>query len=102
MSQLLQYRRGTTAQHSTFTGSIGEATYDTDKKVIVAHDGATAGGIPMARESLVALADGSRTITGVQTFSVAPIAPVTSMTGTSKVIGIPLSLFNMHLQFGGL
>lgn len=47
----IQLRRGTTSQHSTFTGLLGEVTVDTDKKVIVVHDGSTAGGIPLAKES---------------------------------------------------
>ena len=46
----VQQFRGTTAQHATYTGPIGELTVDTDKKVVVVQDGATAGGIPMARE----------------------------------------------------
>jgi hypothetical protein len=29
----------------------GEITVDTDKKVVVVHDGSTAGGIPLAKES---------------------------------------------------
>jgi hypothetical protein len=40
----VQLRRGTTAQHSSFTGAQGELTVDTDKNVLVLHDGATAGG----------------------------------------------------------
>lgn len=44
MSTQLQLRRGTTAQHSTFTGASGEITIDTDKKTVVVHDGTTAGG----------------------------------------------------------
>ena len=46
----VQQFRGTTAQHATYTGPEGEITVDTDKKVVVVQDGATAGGIPMARE----------------------------------------------------
>ena len=46
----IQQYRGTTAQHSTYTGPEGELTVDTTKKVVVVHDGATAGGVPMARE----------------------------------------------------
>lgn len=46
----IQQYRGTTAQHAAYTGKIGELTVDTDKKVVVVHDGSTAGGIPMARE----------------------------------------------------
>lgn len=46
MASELKHRRGTTAQHSNFTGAIGEFTYDTDKKSIVTHDGTTLGGFP--------------------------------------------------------
>ena len=53
MAKQLQLRRGTTSQHSTFTGANGEVTIDTDKKVLVVHDGATAGGIPLAKQATV-------------------------------------------------
>ena len=45
-----QRRRGTTAQHATFTGLLGELTVDTDKDVVVVHDGATAGGFPLLKQ----------------------------------------------------
>ena len=48
MSTELKLRRGTTAQHSTFTGASGEVTVDTTKKTLVVHDGSTAGGSPLA------------------------------------------------------
>lgn len=47
MAKQLQLRRGTTAQHSTFTGAAGEITVDTDLNTLVVHDGATAGGHPI-------------------------------------------------------
>ena len=47
----LKLRRGTTAQHSTFTGLLGEVTVDTDKDTIVVHDGVLAGGYPLAKAS---------------------------------------------------
>lgn len=50
MATQIQHRRGSTAQHATFTGAIGEITVDTTKKVAVVHDGSTAGGVPLARE----------------------------------------------------
>jgi len=53
----VQLRRGTTAQHSSFTGAQGELTVDTDKNALVLHDGATQGGIQVARESVVNVAD---------------------------------------------
>lgn len=49
MSTRVQHRRGTAAAHATFIGAEGEFTYQTDTKRVVAHDGATVGGIPMAR-----------------------------------------------------
>jgi len=45
----IQLRRGTTAQHASFTGLVGEVTVDTDKDTIVVHDGVTAGGYPLAK-----------------------------------------------------
>jgi hypothetical protein len=44
MSKQVRLRRGTTADHATFTGADGEVTFDTDKKCLVVHDGATPGG----------------------------------------------------------
>lgn len=45
----IQLRRGTTAQHASFTGLVGEVTVDTDKDTLVVHDGVTAGGYPLAK-----------------------------------------------------
>src|SRR5690242_9266314 len=47
MPKQVRIRRGTTAQHATFTGADGELTFDTTKKVLVAHDGVTPGGRPL-------------------------------------------------------
>ena len=51
MAKQVQFRRGTTSQHSTFTGAVGEITVDTDKDTVVVHDGSTAGGVPLAKSS---------------------------------------------------
>jgi hypothetical protein len=53
MATQIQWRRGNTAQTATFTGAVAEITVDTDKKTIVVHDGTTAGGIPLAKESTI-------------------------------------------------
>ena len=53
MARQLQLRRGTTAQHATFTGAVGEVTIDTDKDALVVHDGVLAGGVTAAKESTV-------------------------------------------------
>ena len=47
MAKQVQFRRGSTSQHSTFTGAVGEITVDTDKDTVVVHDGSTAGGNPL-------------------------------------------------------
>jgi hypothetical protein len=52
MAKLLKLRRGTTTQHSSFTGAEGEVTVDTSKDTAVVHDGSQAGGRPLAREDL--------------------------------------------------
>jgi hypothetical protein len=44
MPTVLQFRRGTTSQNNSFTGSAGELSIDTDLDVIRVHDGLTAGG----------------------------------------------------------
>lgn len=61
MARRIQFRRGTTAQHSTFVGAPGEITVDTDKNVIVVHDGATPGGFPANRLESV---EGTTTLNG--------------------------------------
>jgi hypothetical protein len=53
MATILQLRRGTTTQHNTFTGAVGEVTVDTTKDTVVVHDGTTAGGKPLATEAYV-------------------------------------------------
>jgi hypothetical protein len=52
MTTQVQFRRGTTLQHETFTGAEGELTVDTDKKTIVVHDGNKAGGYEVASKRL--------------------------------------------------
>ena len=44
MAIQIQLRRGTTTEHNTFKGAVGELTYDTEKKQIRVHDGITNGG----------------------------------------------------------
>ena len=52
MAKLVKRRRGTTTEHTVFTGSEGEITIDLDKETVVVHNGAQAGGYPLAREDL--------------------------------------------------
>ena len=54
MSKLLQLRGGTTSEHGSFTGAVREVTVDTTKDTLVVHDGSTAAGFALARESALA------------------------------------------------
>lgn len=54
MSITVKLRRGTTTQHSAFTGEEAEVTVDTTKDVVVVHDGVTVGGHPMVKASSLA------------------------------------------------
>lgn len=78
MSTAIQFRRGTTVQHSTFVGANGEMTVDTTKKVVVIHDGITAGGFPMASEAALALKVSTSAV-GVT------VVGQTSATGSAKL-----------------
>ena len=76
MATILQLRRGTTVQHSTFTGAEGEVTINTTKDTVVVHDGTTAGGF-----ELVSLA-ATQTLTN---------KTLTSPTLTTPALGTPAS-----------
>ena len=50
MATQVQFRRGTTGEHSGFTGAVGEVTVDTEKKILCVHDATKAGGFPLLKE----------------------------------------------------
>lgn len=85
MAKQVQFRRGTTAQHQVFTGAAGEITIDTDKKVVVVHDGVTPGGFPQNKGD-------DPTFAGTATFSgtievTSAVASTSTTTGSIKVNG---------------
>lgn len=57
MSRQIQIRRGTETQNESFTGAIGEITMDTTNKTLRVHDGETAGGTQLAKQSSLDSAD---------------------------------------------
>jgi len=63
MATQLQIRRGTTAQMNAFTGAEGELAVNTSTDTLHVHNGATAGGFPLAR------ADGSNIATYAGSFT---------------------------------
>jgi hypothetical protein len=50
MSTQVQFRRGTTADISGFTGAVGEVVVDITKNTVVVNNGVKAGGYPLLRE----------------------------------------------------
>lgn len=49
MAKQVKRRRGTTAEHSAFTGAPGEITVDITANTVVVHDGILAGGYPLGK-----------------------------------------------------
>ena len=96
MATQVQFRGGTTSEHSTFTGVAREVTVDTTKKTVVVHDGSTAGGIPLAKESAVtsaaAITGGSINGTTVGA-STASTGAFTTLSASSTVSGTGFSTY---------
>lgn len=112
MAKQVQFRRGTTSEHSTFTGAVGEITVDTDKDTVVVHDGSTAGGFALVRQlsdlsitatsselnyndiTTLGLTEASKVVTadsnGVVSFDNGTIEEVTSITSSSNAATINL------------
>ena len=79
----VQFRRGTTTQHSSFTGAVGEVTVDTDLDTLRVHDGSTAGGVRLAKHSEIPTGGGG-TVTQVDTGTGLTGGPITG-TGTISI-----------------
>jgi hypothetical protein len=69
MAIQLQVRRGTAAQHTTFTGAAGELTLDTTNQSLHIHDGSSAGGHETARANLSNVISGSNLALGAGGFT---------------------------------
>lgn len=61
----VQRRRGTTAEHATFTGAVGELTVDLNKKTVVVHDGVTPGGNPLPTKTAPQFVGGMTVVGGL-------------------------------------
>ena len=79
----VKLRRGTTSQHSSFTGAEGEVTVDTDLDTLRVHDGSTAGGVRLAKHSELS-AGGGGTVTSVGSGTGLTGGPITS-SGTLSI-----------------
>lgn len=88
MPTQLQLRRGTTVQHSSFTGAVGEVTVNTTKKTAVIHDGSTAGGLELLRADMSnVFASATPTITSLNTSGNVDIGGNLTVTGTTTFNG---------------
>ena len=87
----VQQFRGTTAQHETYTGLPGELTVDTDKNVVVVHDGVTEGGHPTVPDKFLFKSTG-----GILTFNSGTEAP---LQGDS--ITVEINLLALENALGG-
>ena len=87
----VQQFRGTTAQHETYTGLPGELTVDTDKNVVVVHDGVTEGGHPTVPDKFLFKSTG-----GILTFNSGTESP---LQGDS--ITVEINLLALENALGG-
>ena len=88
MPTQLQLRRGTTVQHNTFTGVVGEVTINTTKKTAVVHDGSTAGGLELLRADMSnVFASATPTITSLNTSGDVSVGGNLTVTGTTTFNG---------------
>jgi hypothetical protein len=113
MSTQVQFRRGTTAEHSGFAGAIGEVTVDTTKNVTVIHNGSQAGGYPLLREDGVnsllspgslascALKFANATNTGIYSPGVKQLALVTDGVARLTIDGSGSASFQGNLTVQG-
>lgn len=81
MSIEVKFRRGTSAEHSSFTGANGEITIDTTIKTLRVHDGVTAGGIRLAKYSDLGSAANLESVST----NIVPNANVTLDLGTAEL-----------------
>jgi len=80
MSIEVKFRRGTSAEHSSFTGANGEITIDTTIKTLRVHDGVTVGGTRLAKYSDLGNAANLQSITT----NVVPASNVSLDLGTAE------------------
>lgn len=93
MPTQLQLRRGTTVQHSSFTGAVGEVTINTTKKTAVVHDGSTAGGLELLRADMSNIfSSATPTITSLNTTGNVDVGGNLTVTGTSTFNGGTINL----------
>ena len=96
----IQFRRGTTTEHSSFTGLLGEVTVDTTKKTIVVHDGSTAGGQPLALEGAAVSSTTGTFSSNVTVGGTLAVTSTTTMGGDLTMTGHILPSANITYDLG--
>lgn len=86
MTKGVQFRRGDSTSHNSFTGRQGELTVNTDKKIVVVHDNAKQGGYELVGVAVTQELS-NKTFSGVTTFST-----ITTTTITTNGIGTDLRI----------
>jgi hypothetical protein len=95
MTAQVQFRRGTTVQHATFTGALGEVTLDTDKDILIVHDGSTAGGISKLVSETATQTLTNKTLTS-PTFTGNMTVDNFTVSGTLSYASAPTSAFTAN------
>jgi hypothetical protein len=104
MATQVQFRRGTSLQHTSFTGAAGEVTVNTTNKSLHVHDGTTANGFELAKTDLSNVAGnlvGNINSSGVSTFStinfggtiIVSTSTTTTTTSATSVASISTSTY---------
>jgi len=83
----IQFRRGTTTEHSSFTGLLGEVTVDTTKNTVVVHNGSTAGGYALALEGAAVSTTTGTYSSNVTIGGTLGVTGLTTMSGAAVVTG---------------
>lgn len=93
----VKFRRGTSVQHSSFTGANGEITVDTTNKTLRVHDGVTVGGVKLAKLSDLGASANLQSIPS----NLVPSSNVTYDLGTAQKSWRSLYLSGNTIYLGG-
>ena len=96
----IQFRRGTTVEHSSFTGLVGEVTVDTTKNTVVVHDGSTAGGYALALDGAAVSSSTGTFSSNVTVGGTLAVTSTTTMGGNLTMTGHILPSANITYDLG--
>jgi len=99
MPTTVKFRRGTTAQNDSFTGAEGELSVDTTLDQLRVHDGSTAGGAKIARQTDVdslntLISTSETTVAGDSNTSIDTVATATADAVTWQIVSTKAGDYN--------